>query len=296
MPSRSTLIALLVSLVAIAAIAVTQPGLAASVHKVKQRDDVFLLPSPNALRAATLGYKAAATDLLWAKLVLEHGLHWQERRPFPDVTRYVDGIIALEPDFPTLYRFVDTMLVYNPTGGTEDDARTARKYLEIGTEARPNDPEVWMQYGQFTAFLAASFLKDPAEIDRWRVTGAHAIARAVLLGANVQRSLAVGAILDKAGERDANIAFLNHAYAITEDPEMRQQYLLRLGKLHATAQSEESTTVFEREWRTRYPFMSRGETLLIGPRRPPATCAGPASYDRRGCPRDWTHAIRDSKP
>lgn len=296
MPSRSTLIALLVSLASIAAIAFTQPGLATSVHKVKQRDDVFLLPSPNALRAATLGYKSAATDLLWAKLILEHGLHWQERRPFPDVTRYVDGIIALEPEFPTLYRFVDTMLVYNPTGGTEDDARTARKYLEIGVKSRPYDPEVWMQYGQFTAFLAASFLKDPAEIDRWRVTGAHAIARAVELGASAERSLAVGAILDKAGERNATIAFLDRAYAMTEDPTMRQQYLLRLTKLRATSQSEESVSVFEREWRTRYGFMSRGETLLIGPHRSPAACAGPASYERRGCARDWTQAIRDAKP
>lgn len=293
--SRSILVAALVSVASIAAIAFTQPGLAASVHKVKQRDDVFLLPPPKQLQAATIGYKSAATDLLWAKLILEHGLHWQERRPFPDVTRYVDGIIALEPDFPTLYRFVDTLLVYNPSGGTEADARAARKYLEIGIQARPYDPDVWLQYGQFTAFLAGSFLKDPAEIDRWRVTGAHAIARAVELGADAQRSLAVGAILDKAGEREATIAFLDRAYAMTDDPEMQQQYLLRLRKLRATSQAEESVSVVEREWRTKYRFLSRGEAMMIGPTRAPAFCAGPASYERRGCARDWTQAIQQSK-
>lgn len=296
--TRPTQLAVVIALLSVVAIALVQPGLAASVHKVKQRDDVFLLPPPKELRAVTIGYRAAATDLLWAKLILEHGLHWQERRAFPDVTRYVDGIIALEPDFPTLYRFVDTLLVYNPTGGTEDDARKARKYLEAGTRARPYDPDVWLQYGQFIAFLAGSFLKDPAEIERWRIDGAHALARAVELGADVQRSLAVGAILDKANDREATIAFLDKAFALTDDPEMQQQYLLRLRKLRAESQAEGAaarTAVVEREWRTKYRFLSRGEALLIGPSRGAAACAGPASYERRGCARDWTQAISDSK-
>ena len=132
MRERSGLLTqLTLALVCVVGIAFVQPGLAASIHKVRQRDDVFLLPPPNQLRAMTLGYRAAATDLVWAKLILEYGLHWQEKRPFPDVTRYIDGIIALEPDFPTLYEFLDTIVVYSPPpGGTEADARIARTYLE----------------------------------------------------------------------------------------------------------------------------------------------------------------------
>jgi len=288
------LAAVLVVAVAAAAIALVQPGVAADVHKVKQRDDVFLLPPPDQLRAMTLGYRAAATDLLWAKLILEYGLHWQEKRPFPDVTRYIDGILALEPDFPTLYRFVDTILVYNAEGGTEKDARAARAYLERGTRERPYDPDVWLQYGQFVAFLAPSFLKDEREIERWRVDGAAAIARAVELGTDAQRSLAAATILDKSGERKATIAFLQRAYAMTDDPEMREQYLLRLRKLQATAEAEQSITTVERVWRTSYRFLSRGEALLVGPPRSPAECAGPASFERRTCPRDWSAAVGET--
>ncbi len=277
-------------------IALVQPGLARSTHKLRQRDDVFLLPPPKQLRAMTLGYTAAATDLIWAKLILEYGLHWQERRAFPDVTRYIDGILALEPDFPTLYRFVDTILVYTPPpGGNEEDARTARRYLERGTQERPYDPEVWMQYGQFVAFLAPSFLKDEAEIERWRVDGARAITHAVELGGDAQRSLAATTILSKAGEDKATIDHLQRAYAMTEDNEMREQILLQLRKRKASSEAEQAISFVDREWHTRYGFLSRGQTLLLGPSRSPTACAGPASYARGGCAPDWTAAVAETR-
>ena len=44
-------------------VAYLQPRLAHTVHEVKQRDDVYVLPPPAELRAMTLGYHAAAVDL-----------------------------------------------------------------------------------------------------------------------------------------------------------------------------------------------------------------------------------------
>ena len=288
--------AIAVVLAGVAGIALLQPPLAAETHKVHQRDDAFLLPPADQLRSLTLGYRAAAADLLWAKLILEYGLHWQEKRPFPDVTRYVDGLIALEPDSPVLYDFIDTILVYPPPpGGTEEDARTARRYLERGTRERPFDPNVWLHYGQFVAFLAPTFLKDEAEIKRWRIDGANAIVHAVELGSDVQRSLAATSILERAGESSATIAHLERAYAMTDDPEMREQLLLRLVRVKGTAEAEQAVGVVEREWRSRYKFLSRGQVLLIGPRRSPTACAGPSSYGIRGCAKDWDTAIADGK-
>lgn len=285
-----------VAVVAAIGIALVQPSLAANAHKVRQRDDAFLLPPPAQLRVMTLGYRAAATDLLWAKLILEYGLHWQEKRPFPDAPRYMDGIIALEPDFPTLYDFLDTILVYPaPPGGTEEDARTARRYLERGTLERPYDAKVWLHYGQFIAFTAPSFLKDEREIERWRMDGAAAIARAVELGTDAQRSLAASTILSKGGERKATIDHLQRAYAMTDDPEMREQFLLKLRAMQADADAEQAVTFVDREWRSRYGFLPRGSALLIGPHRSAVGCAGPASYAKRGCARDWQQAIDEAQ-
>jgi hypothetical protein len=273
-------------------IALVQPGLAANAHKLRQRDDVFLLPPPRELRVMTLGYLAASTDLLWAKLILEYGLHWQEKRPFPDATLYMDGILALEPDFPLLYDFIDTILVYPaPPGGTEQDARTARVYLDRGTRERPYDPNVWLHYGQFTAFIAPTFLKDKEEIERWRLDGARALAQAVELGVDAQRSLAASTILGKAGEREASINHLQRAYALTDDPEMREQFLLKLRAMQADAEAEAAVTIVDREWRTRYGFLPRNATLLFGPKRSAVACAGPGSYTTRGCARSWQEAV-----
>jgi hypothetical protein len=284
---------LLIALAGVLGIALVQPRLAQNVHSVRQRDDAFLLPPPNQLRAMTLGYRAAATDLLWAKLILEYGIHWQEKRKFPDVTRYIDGIIALEPDFALLYDFVDTIIMYpGPAGATEEDARTTRRYLERGTRERPYDAKLWLHYGQFIAFISPSFLTDKNEIEQWRHDGAMAIAHAVELGADAHRSLAASTILSKAGERKATIEHLQRAYAMTDDIEVREQFLLRLRALQADAVAEQTVTFVDRELRAHSPFLSRGTGLLVGPWTPGLACAGPASYARRGCARDWQEAIR----
>lgn len=292
-----------VACICAALIAFVQPGLAQSIHKVRQRDDVFLLPPPNQLRAMTLGYRAAATDLLWADFILEYGLHWQEKRAFPDATRYADGILALEPDFPTIYHYVDTILVYGPVGGTADDARKARHYLERGTQERPYDAEVWLQYGQFIAFLAPSFLKDEHEIERWRIEGATALTRAVELGADAQRSLAATTLLRRAGKQQESAEHLSRAYALTDDADVREQILLRINAMRGQAlkgfedQAEglRATAIVEQEWRSRYGFLSRSQALLIGPSRSPTACAGPSSFERAECARDWASKISASR-
>lgn len=281
------------AIAAAAGIALVQPPLAKSVHKVKQTDDVFLLPPDDQLKAMTLGYRAAAADLLWAKLIVEYGLHHQEKRRFTSVHQYINGILAIEPDFQLLFKFLDTLLVFAPGGTTVDDVRATRGYFERGVEARPYDAELWLHYGQFMAFLAPAFLEDKDEIERWRLDGAAAIARAVELGSDPDRSIAAATILGKSGEREATIQHLQRAYALSDDAETRRQLLFKLQQLEASLDSERAVTIVEHEWHTRYPFMSRTATLLLGPGRSAAACAGPSSYDRKKCPRDWEMAIAD---
>jgi hypothetical protein len=285
----------LLAVAGVLGIALTQPGLARNVHKLHQRDDVFLLPPPAQLRAMSLGYRSAAADMLWAKLLIEYGIHGQEKRPFPDVTRYVDGIIALEPDHPTLYDFVDTILVYTPPpGGTAEDARTARRYLERGMRERPYDGKFWVHAGQFIAFIGPAFIKEEQESERWRVDGAKIIARGVELGGDTYRSMAATTILGRAGEREAQIEHLQRAYAMSDSVEDRAQFLRKLQALQVDAHAEQAITAVDRDLAS-YRFLSRGTGLLIGPRRSAIQCAGPGSYERRGCAPDWETVVRDAK-
>lgn len=272
-----------------------QPTLFDQVHtttKKYKRDDAFVTPPPAQLRAMTFGYKNAAADLLWANLVLEYGLHWAEKRPFPDITRLIDAVIAIEPDHPVLYHFVDTMIVFTPTGAHEQEARIARTYLERGVKERKYDAELWLRYGQFLAFMSPSFLTDEAEIERWRIDGANAIVHSVELGANADRALSALTILRKAGDTKKVKDTLEKLYTLTDDPDTREQFLLKARQVgEATIASDAAISVIENQWHARYPFMTRSGALLVGPHRPVWGCAGPHTHNRKECAGDWSTAV-----
>jgi hypothetical protein len=279
-------------------IARTQPRLAQTVHDVKQRDDVYVLPPPSQLRAMALGYDAAAVDLLWAKLLVEYGTHWHEKRPF-DATHYLDAILEIEPTYAPAYRFADTLIVYRPPRGTEEDARTARRYLERGIGARPGDHDVWLEYGQFIAFIGPSFLSSQDEKESWRRDGADAIAHAVELGASADRSLAAATMLSRAGARDASIKHLRRVYALTDDPQTRDEIAMKLQRLTQSAEEDEAerhVKLLESMWHRDYPFITRGEFLLVGPTIDPLRCAGLEAAGDPSCARTWSDALTAQPP
>ena len=286
------LVAVLV-LVCAVGIAVIQRPLAAKHKAYSRRDDILMLPPPDQLRAMTLGYRATGADLLWAKLIVEHGLHHEEKRAFPDMPTYIDGILELDPAHPIIYDFVDVLILYSPVEGTATEARLARQYFERGIRERPYDSQVWLRYGQFMAFLAPSFLKDQAEIDQGKQDGARAITHAVELGAVPDRALAATSILSRAGERKAAIAHLQRTYALTDDYETRRQIKGKLAQLEATVEAETAIAAVEEQWRDHFPLVSRGTTLLLGPHRDPRLCAGTDASSKKACPENWTEATRD---
>ena len=214
--------AVALSLACATGVALLQPRIAGIAHAAGTREDVYALPPPAQLRAATLGWHAAAVDLLWAKLLVEFGTCWAEHREFRDTGRYADSILALEPTYEPIYRYIDTMLAYHPLRGTEADVREARLLLERGTRERPTDARLWLDYGQFLAFVAPSFLASRSDQDVWRSDGAHAIGHAVELGASPDSALPAASMLSQAGQLDAAIRYLERAYAFTEHPSMQE--------------------------------------------------------------------------
>jgi len=281
--------ALFVVALGVAGVAVVQPRLANQLHAAKAREDVYLFPPPAELEVATLGYRAAVVDMLWAKLRVEYGMHFVEKRPFPDAPHYFDAILALEPDYAPLFRYVDTMLCYHAPQGTAADARLARVYFERGIAARPNDHEVWLHYGQFLAFMGATFLDSQDEIDKWRVDGAAALQRAVELGDDPDRALAAASLLSAHGARDAAVRALERAYALTDDQATREGIARKLAALHADDVRDRAASdvaFIERFWRERFAFVARGTALLVGPAPDPYACVGRAGEDAK-CAFDW---------
>lgn len=281
-------------------VAALQPSLAQTLHDAKARDDVYLFPPAEELRVMTLGWDAAATDLIWAKLHVEYGMHWSEHRPFPHLERYVDAILALEPDYRPLYMYVDTLLVYRPTRGYEDDARKARAYLERGTRERPDDYRVWQHYGEFLAFLGPSWIEDEKERAEWRQTGALALLRAVDLGGDASRVVTAATVVSKRRELRAQaIDQLRRAYVVTDDPEERAEISAKIAQLEEGTSGPSSRDAIERDmafidrrWGRDYPFVNRGTYLIIGPVRDTLACAGrDRDLDAPECAREWDRVL-----
>lgn len=282
--------AIVLAAAGVAGVAAIQPGLASEIHAAKARDDVYLFPPPAELRIATLGYRAAFVDILWADLRVQYGMHFAEKRPFPDVTHYLDALLELEPDYAPVFKYADTMICYHAGESGPQEALDTRAYLEKGIAARPADHEVWLHYGQFLAFMAGSYLTDKSEIERWRVDGAKALERAVELGDDPDRSLAAANLLSEHGKRDAAVHALERAYALTDDPHTREGIVQRLAALHAddvSDRAQEDVAFIENRWRKRWPFVSRAEALLIGPGRDPLVCAGQRGAHEAECQSDW---------
>jgi predicted Zn-dependent protease len=292
-----TLTAALLVLLAAGGVAYTQPRVATTAHEVKASDDVYDLPPPSQLRAAALGWDAAAVDLLWSSLLVEYGSHWSEHRDMKTIPQYVDAILALEPTYAPIYRYVDTLLAYRPMLGTEQDVRLARAYLERGTRERPDDAKLWSTYGQFLAFIGPSFLTNEAEKDAWRKDGAEAMGHAVEVGGDADAALSAATMLTRAGATQAAIRYLEHAYAFTEHPSMAEVHESigrRLASLEATAvrdAADAQDRAIDARWAEEMKPLSRSLYLMLGPAVDAAKCAGLEASVLARCKRDWDGAL-----
>lgn len=300
--TRETLAGALLFLAAAAGVALLQPRLARVAYAAGDREDVYALPPPEQLRAATLGWDAAAVDLLWTTLLIHYGEHWQEHREFTDGVRYADDILAIEPTYEPLYRLVDTLLVYRPLQGTARDARDTRAILERGTRERPYDASLWRRYGEFLAYLAPSFLSDPDEQKAWRREGAAALEHALELGGDPGALLSAAGVLTDMGERDAVLRFYERAYAMTEHPSMtaiHEQIGKQLAALRGQMLDDRADALMRaigERWQREMPAVSRDDYLLLGPAVDTARCAGLAGADDPMCTREMPEAPAPTSP
>ncbi len=283
---------LVASVVTIGAV---RPRLAATVHHVKATSDVYALPPPEMLPALSLGWRAALADLLFVSTIISYGIHGEEHRRFEFVGRYLDSVLELDPSLRDVYRFADTLLIYQPSGTPDEETvRHARRIVERGLRAYPDDGYLHLSAGQFLAFIATQFLTDDAEKADFRKAGARAMARAGELdngNQNVQwQALAASGIFTREGEHKAARDFLRRAYAMTDDGERRANIAKRLAVLEDEVERDRiqrHNEAFGRAWRSDLPFASRNRVLVIGPMWSVAECAGSSDRDATACTTSW---------
>jgi hypothetical protein len=257
--------------------------LATTYAKIRESSDVYALPRPEQTVVLSLGYRSAIADFLFAHVLVWHGLHFGEKRRLEFAADYLDTIVALDPTFRDPYYFGDTLIATQPVKPRREDYLRARQLLERGMAARPYDTELWLSAGQFIAYVAAPWLEDPKEMEEWRLEGARRLARACeLVGSNENipyQCITAASLLNKAGEIEAGVAFMERLLAVSDDEEIRAMALKYLAVLMPQRDQERSRARADEvraAARTDLPFVGFTKALVLGPGFDPAACAGGA--------------------
>jgi hypothetical protein len=260
---------------------------------VRDNTDVYTLPSPEQVVVASLGYRSALADLLFSHVLVWHGVHFQEKRRLDHAADYLDTVTALDPTFREPYYYGDTLIAMQPVKPRHEDYVRARQLLERGLRARPGDTELWLSAGQFLAYMAAPWLEDPKEQAEWRLAGARILARACeLVGENENipyNCITAAGLFSKAGEREANIQFLERVLAVSDDEAIRERALgyleHALGERSLEARRLRADSL-RGAWKADLPFVPLTTELVLGPPTDPAFCAG-LGRERVECASTW---------
>lgn len=235
------------------------------------QDDTYPLPPPEQVVWMSFGYRSAVADFIYAHVLVSYGLHFEEKRRFDDVGRYLDTITTLDPTFAQTYLYADTLLTLQPVPARDEDYDAARALLLKGTRELPTDQRVWLTAGQFIGYLAPPRFTDADKRKEWQLEGARLLSHACEL-ASESRSvpfhcLAAATTLNKAGRREALIQMLSRTLAVNDDPEVRENALNTLRAWVGEQEQEQAALALanvERAWRARFGFASLDAALVWG--------------------------------
>ncbi|HKO53011.1 MAG TPA: hypothetical protein VJV79_35120 [Polyangiaceae bacterium] len=279
------------ALIALAALTVSRlrPPLNAAFLGTKNQVDVYTLPPTGQLTALSIGYRSALADMIFAHVLVSSGIHFQEKRAFEFVGKYIEAVNALDPKFELPYRMADGLITLQAKPVSIDAYRQARRILERGMAEFPYSQGMWTSAGMFLAYLGPTGNIEGDELADWKLAGGRALARSCELAGSKEpppkQCIMAAGLLDKAGEAAAARQFIERMLDVNDDPEVRRFMGALLEQKVGAAEREqlhERREQFKRAWTADLPFVSRGAALAIGPRWDPAACAGAAK-----CSTSW---------
>jgi tetratricopeptide (TPR) repeat protein len=233
--------------------------------------DTFYLPPSSALRIATLGHTELAADLIHARANVYFGTQLHARVPTKWLAKYLDTAIDLDPQFERLYLAGAAMVIYNGQKITPEMVLESIRLLERGRKAFPFKWELPFQMGFDYLFeLPQDAGEDDPRVPTWRQRGVEMLRQAALYdGVPYYVPTLVARMLTKTGGDDLAIRYLEQAYAVTTNPEARQQIKLKLEGLRgqrAGEHLEEALRSFQQLVADRATGSPEAFAIVVGPR------------------------------
>ena len=223
-------------------------------------EDIYYLPPPAWLQVMSLGHRRALADLIWLRALIYFGDEFENRGAVKHVFNYSESMLALDPDFRRVYRWVGVAGVYTPTGSPPEFIERAIGILRRGVERFPNDGELaWDAGATITYELLPNLPKDDPDRARWKAEGDDYMMTAARLGAGPPWLVLTNATsLRKLGEKDRELRHLEEMFMVISDPDIKAQIETRLAQLRDEAYAEAFRSVneeFEQRRMKEFPYI-----------------------------------------
>jgi tetratricopeptide (TPR) repeat protein len=233
-------------------------------------EDVYYLPPPDYLVLGSLGYRAALADLIWMKALVYYGEELIHRGDVSHLYRYGDAMIALDPDFKRVYRWIASSALYRTGDVKLEDGHAAIRYLERAIKRFPDDGELAWELGATYTYELPSMLPLGPERDAARRKGLDYLEAAVLRNAGPPwLVLQTASELQALGRREQAIRHLEDVYAVASDLNVKQQIEQQLIRLRSASYAEALRRAHDdlESARARdFPYLDATLYLLVGAR------------------------------
>lgn len=223
-------------------------------------EDVYYLPPPAWLEVMSLGYRRALADLIWLRALVYFGDEFINEGEVKHVHNYGESMLALDPDFRRVYRWVGVAGVYTPKGSRPEFIERAVDVLRRGVERFPDDGQLaWDAGATITYELLPNLPKDDPDRERLKAEGNEHMMAAARLGAAPDWLVITNAtVLRKLGEKERELHHLEEMYAIVQDSKVKKQIEIRLSQLRDEAYAEafrRANEEFEQRRAEEFPYM-----------------------------------------
>lgn len=215
-------------------------GLAASQRDATESyEDIYYLPPPAWLGVFSLGHREALADLLWMRSLIYFGEQLRERGAVRHVFQYGEAMLALDPDFRRVYRWVGMAGIYRPSAVSVQDTRHAIRFLERGVARFPEDGDLAWDLGATEMYELAPKLPNGPEKDALKLQAASHMMTASRLGAGPDWLVLANATqLTRLGEMEQAARHLEEMYASIRDPDVRSQVATQIAALRGRSQAQ----------------------------------------------------------
>ncbi len=248
-------------------------------------EDVYYLPPAEWLRVFSAGWDEALADLIWMRALVYFGDEFREGGQVRHVFDYAEAMLALDPRFPAVYRWVGMAGLYRPQAIAPEDIERSVAIMQRGARLFPEDGELAWDIGAALVFELVPLLEDEAAQDAARERGMPYLLAAARLGAAPEwAALSNASLLARIGRDEQAARHLEEMYLTVDDPALRESIGERIRELRERAEAEAflaAMSELERRRQAELPYVAPSFYLLAGP-RPPVDLARPV---REGLPR-----------